>query len=432
MTIECHSVFSDPRATASDLCAGDLSSSIQVSGSVDANSVGSYTLSYSVSDGHGNSASASRTVNVVDTTSPVLSLVGAATMTIECHSVFSDPGATARDLCAGDLSGQIQVSGSVDANSVGSYTLSYSVSDGHGNSASASRTVNVVDTTSPVLSLVGAATMTIECHSVFSDPGATARDLCAGDLSGQIQVSGSVDANSVGSYTLSYSVSDGHGNSASASRTVNVVDTTAPVLSLVGAATMTIECHSVFSDPGATASDLCAGDLSSQVQVSGSVDANSVGSYTLSYSVSDGHGNSASASRSVHVVDTTAPVLSVPPALNVVTGPGATVCGVVVSNTALGQAAANDQCAGALVVSRSGVPAGNLFPVGTTTLTYTVSDPSGNTSSGTQSVTVTDNTPPVLVVPPTVHAATGPGAAVCGTQVGDAALGTATVTDNCD
>src|SRR5881628_2959288 len=310
MTIECHTVFSDPGASASDLCAGDLTSQILVSGSVDANSVGSYTLSYSVSDGHGNNASATRTVNVVDTTAPVLSLVGAAAMTIECHSVFSDPGATASALCAGDLTSQILVSGSVDANSVGSYTLSYSVSDGHGNSASASRTVNVVDTTSPVLSLVGAATMTIECHSVFSDPGATARDLCAGDLSGQIQVSGSVDANSVGSYTLSYSVSDGHGNSASASRTVNVVDTTSPVLSLVGAATMTIECHSVFSDPGATASDLCAGDLTSQVQVSGSVDANSVGSYTLSYSVSDGHGNNASATRSVQVVDTTAPVLS--------------------------------------------------------------------------------------------------------------------------
>src|SRR5881628_1429513 len=164
MTIECHSVFSDPRATASDLCAGDLTSQIQVSGSVDANTVGGYTLSYSVSDGHGNSSSLTRTVNVVDTTAPVLSLVGAAAMTIECYSVFADPGATASDLCAGDLTSAIQVTGSVDANTVASYTLSYSVSDGHGNNASASRTVNVVDTTAPVLSLVGAAAMTIEGH----------------------------------------------------------------------------------------------------------------------------------------------------------------------------------------------------------------------------------------------------------------------------
>src|SRR5206468_7047976 len=102
-----------------------------------------------------------------------------------------------------------------------------------------------------------------------------ASDLCAGDLTSQILVSGGVDANSVGSYSLSYSVSDGHGNNASATRTVNVVDTTAPVLSLVGAAAMTIECHSVFSDPRATASDLCAGDLTSQILVSGSVNARS-------------------------------------------------------------------------------------------------------------------------------------------------------------
>src|SRR5439155_10909139 len=243
--------------------------------------------------GPGNNASATRTVNVVDTTAPVLSLVGAAAMTIECHSVFTDPGAFPYTTLFRSLTSQILVSGSVDANTVGGYTLSYSVSDGHGNDASTTRTVNVVDTTAPVLSLVGAEAMKIECHSVFSDPGATASDLCAGDLTSQIQVSGSVDANTVGSYTLSYSVSDGHGNSASATRTVNVVDTTSPVLSLVGAAAITIECHSVFGGAGGRASDLCAGDLTSQILVSGSVDANGVGSYTLSYSVSDGHGNNA-------------------------------------------------------------------------------------------------------------------------------------------
>src|SRR5206468_105435 len=109
--------------------------------------------------------------------------------------------------CAGDLSSQIQVSGSVNVNTVGSYTLNYTVSDGHGNNASASRTVQVVDTTPPVLSLAGATSLTLECHSAFSDPGASASDLCAGDLTGQIQVSGSVDASAVGSYTLNYTVS---------------------------------------------------------------------------------------------------------------------------------------------------------------------------------------------------------------------------------
>src|SRR5206468_5121926 len=107
-------------------------------------------------------------------------------------------------------------------------------------------------------------------------------DVCAGNLSRAIVVTGSEDPNPVGSYTLSYAVDDGHGNDASTGRSVEVVDTTPPVLSLVGAASLTLECHSPFSDPGATASDVCAGNLSSAIVVTGSVDPNTVGSYTLS------------------------------------------------------------------------------------------------------------------------------------------------------
>src|SRR6185436_1753094 len=128
-----------------------------------------------------------------------------------CHTSYGDAGATASDLCAGDLSNGVQVSGSVDVNTPGSYTVSYQVSDGHGNNASASRTVHVVDTTPPSLALSGADPITVECHTSFSDPGATASDLCAGSLSGSIQVSGGVDVNTPGSYTVSYQVSDGHG-----------------------------------------------------------------------------------------------------------------------------------------------------------------------------------------------------------------------------
>src|SRR2546425_7483561 len=75
-----------------------------------------------------------------------------------------------------------------------------------------------------------------------------------------------------------------------ASRLVHVVDTTAPQLSLVGG-TETVECHGTFADPGATALDACAGDLTSSIVVTGSVDASTVGDYTLSYSVTDAHGD---------------------------------------------------------------------------------------------------------------------------------------------
>src|SRR5439155_695585 len=252
---------------------------------------------YSVTDARGNTATASRLVHVVDTTAPAMTLVG-GTETVECHGTFSDPGATAIDACAGDLTSGIVVTGSVDASSVGDYTLSYSVTDAHGNTATASRLVHVADTTPPPTSLVG-GTETVECHGAFSDAGATASDLCAGDLTSSIVVTGSVDASTVGDYTLSYSVTDGHGNTATASRLVHVVDTTAPAITLVGG-TETVECHGTFTDPGAMASDACAGDLTHSIVVTGSVEANTVGDYTLSYSVTDGHGNTATAGRLVH------------------------------------------------------------------------------------------------------------------------------------
>ena len=54
-----------------------------------------------------------------------------------------------------------------------------------------------------------------------------------------------------------------------------------------------------------------------------------------------------------------------------------------------------DNCAG-VTISRTGVPANNLFPVGETLITYTATDVSGNLASVTQTVTVVDDTPPVI------------------------------------
>src|SRR5206468_492834 len=158
-------------------------------------------------------------------------------------------------------------------NTVGDYTLTYSATDPSGNSDSKSRTVHVLDTTKPVVSLAG-GDVTLECHGpAFSDPGASASDACAGSLA--VSVSGSVDVNTVGDYTLTYSATDPSGNSDSKSRTVHVLDTTKPVVSLAGG-DVTLECHGpAFSDPGASASDACAGSLA--VSVSGSVDVNTVG-----------------------------------------------------------------------------------------------------------------------------------------------------------
>ncbi len=82
----------------------------------------------------------------------------------------------------------------------------------------------------PVLTLNGANPLTVECCTGFVDPGATARDDDLGDISERIEVSGSVDVRTPGSYTVTYTVSNGV-LTTTATRTVVVVDTQAPTMS---------------------------------------------------------------------------------------------------------------------------------------------------------------------------------------------------------
>ena len=135
---------------------------------------------------------------------------------------------------------------------------------------------------------------------------------------------------------------------------------------------------------------------------------------------------SAEATVSITVNDTLAPSVTAPENVTVNTGVGATACGTVVTDAQLGTATATDN-SGTVNVVRSGVPSGNIFPVGTTTVTYTATDNSGNSSQATQTVTVIDNTAPVVTAPApiTINAGLNGQAAIPNVLAGLAA------TDNC-
>ena len=78
------------------------------------------------------------------------------------------------------------------------------------------------DRLAPNLTLNGDAMVDIPAGQGWVDPGATAVDDIDGDISDKIEVSGTIDASSVGRHTISYNVADRAGNSATAVRTVNI------------------------------------------------------------------------------------------------------------------------------------------------------------------------------------------------------------------
>lgn len=378
-------------ASASDVCSPVT---VQAPG-VASFPLGTVSLTWSASDTSGNSASCSAPFTVADTQAPTLSLNGAASSSLECGSTYVDAGATATDVCSGDVSSRVVATGSIDTAKPGSYTRSYSVKDPAGNAATpVTRTVAVTDTVPPSLALNGSTTMTLGCSAPFVDPGATALDACQGDLSNRIIVSGSVNAAQTGSYVLTYNATDSSGNVATpVTRTVTVTSAQGPVITLNGANPLPLECkRDWYSEPGATAVDGCSGAISNSVSIDHPyIDSNVPATYPVTYSVTDSSGRTATAVRQVRVQDTLAPELY----LNGATSPSLE-CNV---DTYVEQGAvANDLCSGNLASSVLISGSVNTAAPGSYPMHYRVQDGQGLVTEKVRDVHVVDTRPPTITL----------------------------------
>jgi len=311
ITVVVNTPYVDPGATANDNLDGDITANIVANiSAVNTAAVGSYLVTYNVTDATGNAAcDATRIVNVVatpDNTPPTILLTGTSTINIDVCSFFSDPGATANDNVDGDITNNITVTSTVPGPLVpGSYTIDYDVTDGAGNVATTvSRTVNVSDLP-PAITLNGDNPLNIEICQNFADPGAFAVDNCAGALS--LTVVSTVDTNTVGSYTITYTATDGVNAPVSSVRTVNITaDITAPSLIALGANPFYVYLGENFTDPGAASVDCVDGNLTGDVvsNASSVVNVSARGNYTVIYTVSDAAGNAATPATRVVVVNT--------------------------------------------------------------------------------------------------------------------------------
>ncbi len=237
----------------------------------------------------------------------------------------------------------------------------------------------------------------------------------------------------LGTNTVTFSATDSDGNIGAAQATVTVADQTVPAIALLGLSSITLNVGDLFTDPGATASDNVDGDLTLAIVTGGSVNAGSVGLYTLTYDVSDSAANAAvQVIRSVSVQDSGAPVVTPPSNITVAatdaTGTAASDAAIV---TFLAGASALDAVDGPIATITTDAP--TQFPLGVTTVTFSATDSSSNTGQAQATVTVSDQTAPVVTAPADLTvAATGPSGIAVTDPAIVAFLGGASATDNVD
>ncbi len=234
------------------------------------------------------------TVRNLDFNKPIsLVLNGEQDIYIEYGQAYQEPGAVA-SLPDNAEPVDVVVVGQVDASRLGDYLIKY-IAEYDGYTATQYRRVHVVDSQAPVITLVTNPNSYTLVGEAYQEEGFTALDNYDGDLTASV-ISSEADG------VVTYTVADSSGNAATLTRTINYVDPNAPRLALAGGQTAFILAGEQYAEPGYQAADLRDGDISSNVIVTGEVDGNSPGLYTLKYTVTNSVGLTAAAERSIYVI----------------------------------------------------------------------------------------------------------------------------------
>ena len=393
-------------ATGTDIADASVTVSADITGPF---AVGSHTITWTAEDDAGNSSTATQNITVTDTTAPAITVPPSKTVQATGANTNVDVGtASALDL----VDGGVEVtSDSTGVFSVGTHTVTWTATDTHGNTSTAIQLITVSDSDGP--SITAPANQTVEATATLTPVQlgtATASDNVDGILTVTPDQTGPF---ALGSHTIIWSAIDSAGNTSTATQTIVVEDTTAPAIQ--APANVSIAATGQLTDVTLgtpVVSDLVDSNPNISVDQTGPF---GVGSHVITWTVVDASGNSATATQSVVVTDSGGPTIVAPANISKeATG--------ALTEVSLGVATASDLVDGILTATANNT---GPYTVGIHTISWSVTDSAGNTSTASQIVTITDTTPPIIQVPdPVTVPATG--------EITQVDVGAATATDLVD
>jgi gliding motility-associated-like protein len=374
--------------------------------------VGVTTVVWTVTDNSGNTTTANQTVTVTDNQNPTITAPADISVfpVTNCDTTLNPGTPTTSDNC-----GVASVTNNAPASfPLGTTTVIWTVTDPSGNTATANQTVTVTDNQDPTITAPAniAASTNSGCTAVGVNPGTpiTGDNCTVSSVTNDAPVSFPL-----GTTTVNWTVTDNSGNTASASQTVTITDNENPVITAPAAISVfpVTACDTVISNLGTpTTSDNCG--VASVTNNAPAVFPS--GATTVVWTVTDNAGNTATANQTITVTDDQNPTITAPAAISVFP---VVNCDTTLS---LGTPVTSDNCSVASVTNN----APPSFPLGTTTVIWTVTDNSGNTATANQTVTVTDNQNPTITVPANISSSTNSACSATGIS-----LGIPVTSDNC-
>ncbi|MEK6748678.1 MAG: HYR domain-containing protein [Pseudomonadota bacterium] len=374
---------------ASDTCSA---ASVAATPTLSVYPLGVTNVSLSATDLAGNKATQNIKITVQDTQRPVISVPADIVAEATGIATLVNIGAAS----ATDIFPVTIVNNAPSAYPLGDTLVTWTATDGNGNASPAQQRITLRDTTPPKLTIP--ADISIPATGMYTQVNigqASATDAFTTTVTNDAPILGY----GIGTTLVAWTATDNNGNSASAQQRVVVTDNAPPVLTIP--ANLSVEANAILSTVN-------LGAASAIDAVDGVVAVTNdapllfpLGTTTINWSASDKQGNRVTEQQIITVVDSTAPVLTLPLDLSV----EATAVNTPASDINLGKATATDIFA---VTLSNDAPA-TTYPLGATVVTWTAQDANKNSSRGRQLVTLRDTTAPTISAPPDIVAeATGP------------------------
>ncbi len=362
---------------------------------------GTTTNTFEVTDGAGNTITCSFDVTVVDSEAPVIDCppdIVQDTDAGACQAVVAYTAPVGTDNAPGAVTVQIAGLAPGSVFPIGTTTNTFEVTDSSGLTATCSFDVTIEDNEAPTAS--DPSGITVECTGDV--PAADTTVVTDGsDNCGTVTVAFVGDSALAGSnpgiITRTYSVTDAAGNVTNVEQAITVDDTTDPAIVCPSDIARNVDpglSTAVVAYTAPVGTDNCGTATTVQIAGLASGSAFPTGTTTNTFEVTDGAGNTITCSFDVTVVDSEAPVIDCPP--DIVQDTDAGACQAVVAYTA---PVGTDNAPGAVTVQIAGLAPGSVFPIGTTTNTFEVTDSSGLTATCSFDVTIEDNEAPTASDP---------------------------------
>ncbi|WP_452608620.1 collagen-binding domain-containing protein [Roseivirga echinicomitans] len=349
----------------------------------DCSNIGSNTVTLTVTDNNGNTSTKTATVTIVDNIAPTV-IAKDISLTLDANGNANITAAQVDNGSSDNCNLTLSIDKtSFDCTSVGTQIVTLTGTDASGNTASATATVTVVDNIAPTV-ITQNITVSLDASGnaiITADQINNGSSDNCGIASVTVSKT-SFDCSNIGSNTVTLTVTDNNGNTSTKTATVTIVDNITPTVitqniavSLDASGNASITAAQV--DNGS--SDNCG--IASVTVSKTNFDCSNIGTNTVTLTVTDNNGNTSTKTATITVNDNIAPIITNAPTNKVYQAED----GNCTLNAFWTAPTATDNCSVTLTSTHN---PGDAFPVGTTVVTYTATDASGNVSTKSFNVTV--------------------------------------------